>query len=1104
MSTNNLEYQLILKLDNVDKILNDLGVKLNSVGQKVGSDLGSKISESLNSVKTDSIGNNLSKSLNGVKTDSIGNNISSSLQKAELKVDLLKNKIESLSNSKIAISDNIDIAKGKITLLQTKINELSSQPNTVKIDANIQTAQAQITKLNNDIIKGTTTSKKIDLDISGASASLGKLQNDIANGITTGAKNGGLGIKRELTTIGIGQIIGAGIVKDLASSLLTSGIETVKQFVSGTIGEFQQLTKSKINLEIISPKFGVDAKLAIQSAKDMGKALNLDFQTSAQALSDLLGSGLNLGQAKDLMARFNNEALTGKKAGIDQATAVQNLTFAYKSSNSALSQNSGISENWSDIQEKGLAVLQKKGKYLGLTVGKLNEAGKAEAQYEGTIALTNLTLGSSEKFAGTSIENTQKLGLAQKELASTIGGLLDPAYNKLLQTQTKLVNIVSDLLKIKIDPQILIAGFIGIGGALLYIMIPSIIAGATAFGGLVLSMLPLVAIAALVGAAAYLIMSNWGSISPFFEGIKNSLTTSFAELSTAFSGGSQNSDGIAKMLKSLGLSDETSIKIAGQSTLIAGSLKTAWSDLQTSFSGGETGGSGINNLLKGLGLDAESSNLITARILEITPNLKGAFQELKNILSGGNTDAPSLAKVLGFDEAQTQVLNTNLANIKLTITDFISSIKLSFSSLGEGIAAVFDNLIVQTAISGIVMLFNTLLLPALQSLGNTITTLLMPILTQLWNLLGIILPPILSALAIIFGAVLVVAINLVIISFTAIVDGINILINVLAIIGSLVVAAFGTVIAYFSAVFKTIYAIFTGNFGSITGIWTTFLTNLQTLWSDAWNTISTALTNIWNNITSTITTRWNLISTFFTNALLALSLAWNTFWTGLWTFLTTIWTNIYTTILTKWTELTTFFTTGFVTLKSFWDNFWQGISDKITEIWTGIVTAISTKSTEVITNINTMKDNILSTISSINLFEVGKNMIQGMINGITSMASSVAKAIGDIANKAIEGAKNILQIKSPSRVFTEIGNFTGQGFINGLENSNILEKSQQNFNQLKGLELPTFNPNSNNNYSKNTTQNIQNTTTQNSNNSVNITNFGNNSQSGFSNLIQAF
>lgn len=63
---------------------------------------------------------------------------------------------------------------------------------------------------------------------------------------------------------------------------------------------------------------------------------------------------------------------------------------------------------------------------------------------------------------------------------------------------------------------------------------------------------------------------------------------------------------------------------------------------------------------------------------------------------------------------------------------------------------------------------------------------------------------------------------------------------------------------------------------------------------------------------------------------------------------------------------------------------------------------------------------------------IGSNIIQGLVNGITGAAGAVIDAIGGVVGDAIDWAKGLLGIASPSKVFKEIGDFTMQGMEEGI------------------------------------------------------------------------
>ena len=93
--------------------------------------------------------------------------------------------------------------------------------------------------------------------------------------------------------------------------------------------------------------------------------------------------------------------------------------------------------------------------------------------------------------------------------------------------------------------------------------------------------------------------------------------------------------------------------------------------------------------------------------------------------------------------------------------------------------------------------------------------------------------------------------------------------------------------------------------------------------------------------------------------------------------------------------------------------------------------------------------NVTDFLGGIDLEEIGKNIIQGLIDGVKSMAKSVVKSVEGVVDDAIQGAKNLLGIHSPSRVFMEIGEFTGEGFAIGIDSMlSDIQKASQNMAEV--------------------------------------------------------
>lgn len=79
----------------------------------------------------------------------------------------------------------------------------------------------------------------------------------------------------------------------------------------------------------------------------------------------------------------------------------------------------------------------------------------------------------------------------------------------------------------------------------------------------------------------------------------------------------------------------------------------------------------------------------------------------------------------------------------------------------------------------------------------------------------------------------------------------------------------------------------------------------------------------------------------------------------------------------------------------------------------------------------------LNNLKNIDLKSVGKNIVDGLKNGLGDGAKQVLQSIIELGKKLIEGICNILGIHSPSTVFMAIGGFIIAGLIMGLKDGLI-------------------------------------------------------------------
>lgn len=120
----------------------------------------------------------------------------------------------------------------------------------------------------------------------------------------------------------------------------------------------------------------------------------------------------------------------------------------------------------------------------------------------------------------------------------------------------------------------------------------------------------------------------------------------------------------------------------------------------------------------------------------------------------------------------------------------------------------------------------------------------------------------------------------------------------------------------------------------------------------------------------------------------------------------------------------------------------------------GLLNGVKNKAVEVMAWASGLVGRFLSAVGDVGhaLYSAGRNLIDGFINGVKAMASNIANAARNVVQGAIDAAKNLLGIRSPSKVFTVIGEQTGAGLANGLKSSTkkVAKTTSRSFKAIGG------------------------------------------------------
>jgi phage-related minor tail protein len=181
---------------------------------------------------------------------------------------------------------------------------------------------------------------------------------------------------------------------------------------------------------------------------------------------------------------------------------------------------------------------------------------------------------------------------------------------------------------------------------------------------------------------------------------------------------------------------------------------------------------------------------------------------------------------------------------------------------------------------------------------------------------------------------------------------------------------------------------------------------------------------IFENIKNALKTIWEGIRNIFQGAVSAIK-----------GYVSAAWENLRTTTSTVFNAIKNIAISIWEGIKTFFRNTVENIRSSVANGFENMKSSVSEKMNSVGTKIREIWNNVISFFKGIDLRQIGKDIFQGLLNGITSMASSIWKKAKDIADGVKNTIRKALDIHSPSRVMMELGEYTGEGLAEGLKNS---------------------------------------------------------------------
>jgi TP901 family phage tail tape measure protein len=396
---------------------------------------------------------------------------------------------------------------------------------------------------------------------------------------------------------------------------------------------------------------------------------------------------------------------------------------------------------------------------------------------------------------------------------------------------------------------------------------------------------------------------------------------------------------------------------------------------------------------------AKTGQVISDSIKTLGP----AFAQL------GPAFAELVSAVVALIPAFTEVAKT-IVNLYATIfPQLLNTAVQVFQGISTVVSTVLPIIInlIKTIIPIVGMIVTTvlpLLLQIFASVFQMIVSIIVAVMPVIVGLIQAIVPVIMQIVTTVLPLLLsiVQAVFPVIMSIIqAVIPVIVAIINVAAsIITNVLVPAISFILQIVQAVFPVIVAVITSALNIIMNIIKIVTGIIKGDWSAVWEGIKGIFIAVWEAIKAVVIGAVNVVKTIISGAWELIKGITSSVWNGIKT--------LFSTIL-------------------------DGIVSVVTSSFNAMKTIISTVSNSIKGVIQTGWDSAVAFLEGIDLYQIGKNILQGLIDGIASMGGAIQSKIESMASLIPEWAKDILGVHSPSRVMMEIGEFTGEGFVNGIK-----------------------------------------------------------------------
>lgn len=317
---------------------------------------------------------------------------------------------------------------------------------------------------------------------------------------------------------------------------------------------------------------------------------------------------------------------------------------------------------------------------------------------------------------------------------------------------------------------------------------------------------------------------------------------------------------------------------------------------------------------------------------------------------------------------------------------------------------------IKAAVEAVVNWFTGTVWPALQAVWNGIVTGLQAVgsfFTTIWNAIVAVVSTVVSIIA------------------TVITTYVNIW-------KAIITAVVGAILGIWQSFWNTFGGIITAAVNLVVAIFQLAAAVWQLIINTVMKVILKIITTVWNAIVSEVRAKTNLVKSIVTAVFNAVKSFITTVWNAIKSFTTTVWNAIYSAVNGPLNRIKSIVTSIANAVKSAITSGWNSVKSTTTSVWNSLVGVVGTALNNVLSKVNGVVAKIKGVFSGASkwLYNAGRDIIQGLLNGIESLINAVTSKLKALTDK-------IPKVKGPEskdkRLLTPAGRWIMEGFMHGIE-----------------------------------------------------------------------